>query len=478
MSLVSKISALALRIATEFNSLRSQKQDALVSGTNIKTVNGESLLGSGDIEVQGGGGGGLGEPIAVVPTNGLHVIDASLSRYFKLNIAEYTQQLQQQATITRINGVSNNLGSNTSTSLTPSATGMQAGDLILMFVSSYGSMANIPTGYTEIARITSGNTRLMACYKFATGPTESSVNVTGFSTSTVSSWQIFRGVDPTTPFDATRTTATGTSGMPNPPSLTYTSQNNMMLAVGSIAAAPSGVTAPSTFTLTTSVTSSTNQGFMLATRLISTVGSTDPPAFGASVNNSAAWVGMTIALRAKWETIVNELDTYVLITNTPNNEVYEAILEIECTSNKVIFPYEWSWNYPVNFKLNSGMQVRIISDNGGTTFKAFAPVTKNAFAPVLLEEYTKDLTIPAMDINWKAGAIFYKTLSSYSQLTFSNLEQGKVITAIISGNGYPLSLNSACRIISGEFKSYEANYIQFICVSPTLVLTTISQQKT
>lgn len=33
------------------------KQDALVSGTNIKTVNGESLLGSGNIEIQGGGGG-------------------------------------------------------------------------------------------------------------------------------------------------------------------------------------------------------------------------------------------------------------------------------------------------------------------------------------------------------------------------------------------------------------------------------------
>lgn len=32
------------------------KQDALVSGTNIKTINGESILGSGDIEVQGGGG--------------------------------------------------------------------------------------------------------------------------------------------------------------------------------------------------------------------------------------------------------------------------------------------------------------------------------------------------------------------------------------------------------------------------------------
>lgn len=34
----------------------SAKQDALVSGTNIKTINGESLLGEGNIEIQGGGG--------------------------------------------------------------------------------------------------------------------------------------------------------------------------------------------------------------------------------------------------------------------------------------------------------------------------------------------------------------------------------------------------------------------------------------
>jgi hypothetical protein len=36
--------------------LQDSKQTALVSGTNIKTVNGESLLGSGDVVVSGGGG--------------------------------------------------------------------------------------------------------------------------------------------------------------------------------------------------------------------------------------------------------------------------------------------------------------------------------------------------------------------------------------------------------------------------------------
>ena len=43
----------------------ASKQDTLVSGTNIKTVNGNSLLGEGNIEIQGGGSG-----IADAPSDG------------------------------------------------------------------------------------------------------------------------------------------------------------------------------------------------------------------------------------------------------------------------------------------------------------------------------------------------------------------------------------------------------------------------
>lgn len=43
---------------TEMDTKLSAKQNTLVSGTNIKTINGESVLGEGDIEIQGGGGSG------------------------------------------------------------------------------------------------------------------------------------------------------------------------------------------------------------------------------------------------------------------------------------------------------------------------------------------------------------------------------------------------------------------------------------
>lgn len=46
------------RLSTVTNQDISGKQDTLVSATNIKTINGVSVLGSGDLIVSGGGGGG------------------------------------------------------------------------------------------------------------------------------------------------------------------------------------------------------------------------------------------------------------------------------------------------------------------------------------------------------------------------------------------------------------------------------------
>jgi len=45
----------AITVQAALNELDSEKQAVLVSGTTIKTINGESLLGSGDIVVEAGG---------------------------------------------------------------------------------------------------------------------------------------------------------------------------------------------------------------------------------------------------------------------------------------------------------------------------------------------------------------------------------------------------------------------------------------
>ena len=45
-------------VATQISAATSGLQPTLVSGTNIKTINNESILGSGNITIQGGSGGG------------------------------------------------------------------------------------------------------------------------------------------------------------------------------------------------------------------------------------------------------------------------------------------------------------------------------------------------------------------------------------------------------------------------------------
>lgn len=55
---------------SQLTELLNAKQEKLVSGINIKTINGQSILGSGNINVQGSGSGGDANVIETVKVNG------------------------------------------------------------------------------------------------------------------------------------------------------------------------------------------------------------------------------------------------------------------------------------------------------------------------------------------------------------------------------------------------------------------------
>ena len=89
MYLQDKLSDVVVAVAGDIKALLmalANKQDKLTSGTNIKTINGESVLGEGDLVI-GGGGGGAGltlfeesrnteSPNATVPVHALAAIGA------------------------------------------------------------------------------------------------------------------------------------------------------------------------------------------------------------------------------------------------------------------------------------------------------------------------------------------------------------------------------------------------------------------
>jgi hypothetical protein len=58
------------------------KQDTLVSGTNIKTINGQNLLGSGDITISGGGGSTTVEDV-LTSTSAVNALSANQGRVLK-----------------------------------------------------------------------------------------------------------------------------------------------------------------------------------------------------------------------------------------------------------------------------------------------------------------------------------------------------------------------------------------------------------
>ena len=76
-----------------------KKQDILVSGTNIKTINGESLLGEGNIEIKGGGGTGSTEVYVdeiTITKDKNNVLSAKLDQASGVTSFEYSMNLNDR----------------------------------------------------------------------------------------------------------------------------------------------------------------------------------------------------------------------------------------------------------------------------------------------------------------------------------------------------------------------------------------------
>lgn len=81
-------------------------------------------------------------------------------------------------------------------------------------------------------------------------------------------------------------------------------------------------------------------------------------------------------------------------------------------------------------------------------------------------DLTARLSISASDVDWNAGAIFTKTLTAKTTLTFSNVKLNKVITLCISG-AFTLSIPVAAANIQGNYNGKRTNNIQIHCTNAT-----------
>ena len=76
-------------------------------------------------------------------------------------------------------------------------------------------------------------------------------------------------------------------------------------------------------------------------------------------------------------------------------------------------------------------------------------------------EFTTAAVISASDVDFSSAAVFTKTLSDNTNLTFSNVETGMVKDLVITGN-FPLQLPVSVKTITGTYDGTVSNLIQIV----------------
>ena len=171
--------------------------------------------------------------------------------------------------------------------------GMQKGDLILLFAGSDAGVPSLPSGYTSVGTYISVSEDARFSYKVVGDTIDTSVTFTGGSVAGVVT--VLRYADVS---KMSVQSSTGTTGMPNPPSQsTIYDIGGICLAVGfldddNIA---SSVTAPAGFSDLIAVQSTvTGQTVMVASQYPTSKTAINPDAFGGPGTDD--WVGLTISI--------------------------------------------------------------------------------------------------------------------------------------------------------------------------------------
>jgi hypothetical protein len=133
---------------------------------------------------------------------------------------------------------------------------------------------------------------------------------------------------------------------------------------------------------------------------------------------------------------------------------------------------------------NSVTQAKLADDAVGAAELASnavvaASIADNAISYAKLgAEFTTAAALSGTAVDWATAAVFTKTLSGNTTLTFSNASTGMVIDLVITGN-HTLTLPASVKEITGTYDGTVGNLIQIVSTNGnTEQWATISQEAT
>lgn len=201
--------------------------------------------------------------------------------------------------VTFVNATAVGVGSSSSTVAIPSGT--EPNDIVFVITAMDQAVPNTPTGYTAGQSGRTGVTvGYMWAYKIMPDPVDTTASGLSSNSRATHAAIVFRNADTTTPLDVTPpSTANGSSGAPNPPSITTATAGAMIVAFGYLDddEVASAVTAPSGYTLATATETTGSGATVMAAYLLSTAAGTYDPGAFSGTGLDDAWEAATVALR-------------------------------------------------------------------------------------------------------------------------------------------------------------------------------------
>lgn len=212
--------------------------------------------------------------------------------------------------ITLVGSASANTANDTDVTVTLPV-GTTTNDVVYVFF-AYGDptdrdVTTVTSGYTELADLFSNDNRDInfGAYRKVMGGSPDTQVVLDVPTATgnigaAAAVYVLRGVDTTTPEDATTTTATGIDGSSVDPSSTTTVTDGAWVLAGAGWTNPAVPTAPTNYSnlVQTFGDDAQDGAIMSATRLITTAGAENPGVFGNTIGaGTDAWAAATVAVR-------------------------------------------------------------------------------------------------------------------------------------------------------------------------------------